>query len=245
MMSFTRWLRLSLAAALCGGLALLPPVSGGEKGGKKGEAKKTVESKGEQRTAATTVDFPKALELDFPLLTGLGARIEQARDQADPVGLAAAARELAVAEEVSGKQAAVKSAELFKEAIELAKNRAVSAELKAVARLAGKAAEGKELLALAKKAADQEAKDLQDRKSGIKTRGIMGRLHVDSRVNAFIRVYVDGRYVGSMGPMGDIYPWIGQTARETTFLSARSSSGRSWSNPVSRAVGDYRWTLVP
>ena len=71
----------------------------------------------------------------------------------------------------------------------------------------------------------------------------MGQLHVDSRVNTFIRVYVDGRYVGSMGPYGDIYPWIGQTAEETTYLTARSNDGRVWSRAVREAVGDFHWIL--
>src|SRR4051794_77505 len=114
MNAFTRTLRLSLAVVLCAGVALLPSVSGGEKGAKKeappsggkvsgevgkGGGKKVIESKGEAKPSAVTVDFAKSLGLDFPVLTGLGARIEQARDQGDPVGLAAAARELAVAEE--------------------------------------------------------------------------------------------------------------------------------------------------
>jgi len=259
MSAFTRTLRLSLAVVLCAGVALLPSVSGGEKGEKEappaggkvsGEVgkggKKVIESKGEAKPSAVTVDFPKALGLDFPVLTGLGARIEQARDQGDPVGLAAAARELAVAEEVGGKQAAVKSADLYKEAIEMAKRRAVPQELKAVAKLAGKAADSKSLEMEAKRAEAHIAKLLEDRKDpNSKTRGIMGQLHVDSRVNAFIRVYVDGRYVGSMGPFGDIYPFIGQTPEETTFLSARSNDGRTWNNAVGRAVRNFTWVLYP
>ena len=61
--------------------------------------------------------------------------IEHCRTAADPVGLAAAAKELAVAEAVSGKKAAVTSATISKEAIDLAKLRNSSQELSAVAYL--------------------------------------------------------------------------------------------------------------
>jgi hypothetical protein len=46
-----------------------------------------------------------------------------------------------------------------------------------------------------------------------------------------------------MGPYGDIYPWVGQTPEETTYLTARSSDGRVWSQAVRWAVGDYHWIL--
>ena len=228
---------------LAAGLVALAPnaaEAGKEKGGGKGAK---LESKAGTAPSALTVCFTKELGLGFPSLATLGVRIEQARDQADPVCLALAGRELAVAEKVSGKQASVKADDLLKEAVELAKLRSDPAELKAVALLAGKM--GGDLTALAMRAEKTLAEAKKDRESGVKTRGIMGELHTDSRVNATISVYVDGRFMGTMGPFGDLYTFIGQTAGETTYLQARSRDGRVWNLNVRRAVNNEHWILYP
>lgn len=242
MLSRTAW--FLLGAVVCVGLARLPAATGGEKV-KAGGTKKVMklESKAEQGKSALTVNFAKELDLGFPSLATLGARIEQARSQSDPVSLAFAARELAVAEKVSGKQAAVTSGELIKEAIETAKHRYDATELKALALIADKSS--KELKGLAEKAHVAAVEAQKARESGEKTRGIQGRLHADSRVGTTIDVFVDGRHVGTMRPFGDIFPYIGQTPWETTYLSARSRDGRSWSRAVRGATGDYHWILYP
>lgn len=238
-MKKTCWM---LRVAMVGCLCFVPLSSRAEdKAAADGKVTK-LESKSEKGICAVAVDFAKDLELSFPSLTTLGARIEQARQQGDPVGLALAGRELATAEKVSGKQTAIKGDDLLKEAVHLAKRRFDPAELKAVAMLT--ASMGADLKSLVAKAERAQADAKKARESGEKTRGIMGRLHADSRVNATIDVFVDGRYVGTMGPMGDLYVWIGQTASETTYLSARSRDGRFWGVfPVSEAVTNYHWVL--
>src|SRR5262249_38409355 len=154
-------------------------VGGDDKGETKVPKKATkIETKSKAAETALTVDFAKELGLSFPTLTTLGARIEQARQQADPVALGLAARELKVAEKVSGKQAAVTADKLAEEAVEMARQRFNKAELLAVAMLTGEA--GKKLIEIAEKA-------------GEKSRGIQRQLHADSRVNATIDVFVDGR----------------------------------------------------
>jgi len=235
-----RWTRSALGAVV--GLVVLALAPGVDGGGKKGEAKH-IEGKKESATPAASVNFTKDLGLDFPSLTTLGARIDAARQVADPVALAALGQELAIAEKVSGKTASVKAADINKEAAELATVRFNAAELKAVSHYTG----DKDLLAVADKAAKDEQAAIKARESGEKSRGIQGTLHVDSRVKGVsINVYVDGRYVGTVPPYGDRYYYIGQTAGETTFLSARSVDGSmSWRNPVGRAVGDFHWTLTP
>ncbi len=250
-MTKVRWTMCGALVA-CAGLAVAMAVAGEEApkkaapGAPAGGKGTPLESKAEKVQCASTVNFAKDLGLSFPSLTTLGSRIEQARNQADPVSLALDARELGVAEKVSGKTAAIKSEDLLKEAAELAKLRYNPAELKAVAMLAGKVGAGKDLVAVAEKAEKDHADAIKAKASGEKTRGIQGRLHVDSRVpNTGIMVYVDGRYVGTMGPMGDIYPYIGQTPWETTYLSARSYDGRTWNRAVRGAYGDYTWTLYP
>jgi hypothetical protein len=225
---------------------LSPWANSGEKGGG-GKAKaEVIESKATAQESAAATNFAKALGLSFESLNTLGSRIDQARRQADPVALANAANELAVAEQVSGKKATLTSDALLKEAGALAKMRFDPSELKAVGLLAhSNEALAKELSTAAAKAEKAEKERIAASKEGGKTRGIMGTLHADSRVNATIFVYVDGRFVGSMGPYGDIYPYIGQTAWETTFLSAHSNDGRTWNRQVSSAVNNYHWILMP
>src|SRR5262249_25101990 len=151
----------------------------------------------EQGKSAAGVNFANELGLGFPSLANMGARIEAARFLNDPVGLAGAARELAVAEKVSGKQTSITADQLNKGAVQPAKYRYQPAEMKAVAELAGTA--GEELVAEAKKAEEFLAKANMEKESDVKagitgkTRGIRGTVHVDSRVKGWIRVRINGR----------------------------------------------------
>jgi hypothetical protein len=242
MKMLSRTAGLLVAAGLCVGLANLSAAAGDKK--ETGGARK-LESKSKMAESALTINFAKELELGFPSLTTLGARIEQARQQADPVALAALARELGAAEKVADKTASLKASTLAKEAIEMAKHRLDKNEIKAVALLTGKAKDLAEAVVKAEEKAVKDADDAKARQAGEKGRGIQGRLHADSRVNATIDVFVDGRYVGTMGPFGDIYPWIGQTPWETTYLRAQSRDGRTWHHAVRGPVGDFHWILNP
>jgi uncharacterized protein (TIGR03000 family) len=123
----------------------------------------SVTSKAEKRVRATRVDFKKAFGLPFESLGTLGSRIEAARRKPDPVALGHAASELAVAEKVSKKKAALTSAALLEEAGELARQRRQSAELLAyythkfqMAEKAVDLREWNEQLGFADYAADQE-----------------------------------------------------------------------------------------
>lgn len=233
--------RTALVVVFLVGAGLMSPwANSGEKGKGKG---KEFEAKSSKQALAASINFTKAFDLAYDSLSTLGSRIDQARKAPDPVGLANCARELAIAEQVSKKAASLTSETLMKEAAELAKQRFDAAELKAVGLMVGNETMAKELNTAAARAEKAEAERIANAKDGVKSRGIQGRLHVDSRVGTTISVYVDGRYVGTMGPYGDIYPYIGQTPWETTFLTARSVDGRVWSSAVSSAVGDYTWTL--
>jgi hypothetical protein len=203
------------------------------------------EDKSEMALSAATVCFAKELGLSFPSLSTLGVRIEEAKKQADPVGLAVCARELMAAEKASGKFAAIKSEKLMKEAIDLVKLRSNSAELKAVAELAGQASK-KELMGQAVKAEELESQAKLDKETG-KTRGITGPLHIDSRVNVQISAYVNGTYVGTMNAFGDIFtncvdpPGATNT---TTTLFASCGDGRTWSRTVTGRFSSYHWILL-
>jgi hypothetical protein len=76
--------------------------------------------------------------------------------------------------------------------------------------------------------------------------GINGECHVDSRVDMSIRVYINGRYVGTMGPFGDIFPLVRDFPEEITDLYAVSADGRfTWSRRVSGSHRSYHWILTP
>ena len=76
--------------------------------------------------------------------------------------------------------------------------------------------------------------------------GIGYECHVDSRVNAHVRVYVNGRYRGTMAPFGDIYPIVGDLSGQVTVLYAVSTCGQySWSRTVSRSLRNFHWMLLP
>jgi hypothetical protein len=235
-----------VGAFLAGACVLSPWAMSGEKGGQPQAKAIELKDTAKQQDSAAAVNFAKAFGLSFESLNTLGSRIDTARRQADPVSLASAAHELAVAEQVSGKKASLTADTVLKEAADLAKMRLDPAEIKAVSLLAhGHESIVKDLTTAGAKAEKAEKERIAASKEGTKTRGIMGTLHADSRVNATIFVYVDGRFVGSMGPFGDIYPYIGQTAWETTFLFARSNDGRTWNRNIGSAVNNYHWILLP
>jgi hypothetical protein len=227
-----------LVAGLCVCLTQLPSAVGGDKTGGK-----TLEVKDSKTgTSAEGVSFTKELGVSYPSLLTLAGRIEQARQAPDPIALAAAARELAAAEVASGKTAAVKSDDLIKEAIDLAKARSNPTEMKAVAALVGAKA-GQDLRAAIPAAEKWAAKVKADREAGVKTRGITGQLHADSRYGRWITVHVNGRNVGSMPPMGDIYTYVGDSPWGTTFLYARAHDGRWWRAEIRGNYNHYHWIL--
>src|SRR5205814_1963827 len=103
--------------------------------GQPGDDKQVMESKARKGIPVKTVDFRKDLGVPFSSLHTLGSRIDTARQAHDPVSLGHAANELAVAEKVSGKKAAVTSTDLMKEATQLATVRRQVPELQAMLHL--------------------------------------------------------------------------------------------------------------
>jgi hypothetical protein len=228
---------LGLIAAIGAAMVLAPTSYGQDKDGKG----KNFTDKKTAQTLAASVNFGKELGVDIIALGSLGARIDSARDKSDPVILAALALELAAAESASGKTASIKSADITKEAVDLAKQRYSSAEIKAVAQLAG--AQGKDLAPLAAKAATAEAKALKDREEGVKPRGIK-QMHVDSRSTGPIAIYVNGYFRGIIPARGDGYFYIGDAPWETTVIRAVWSNGYWVRREVPNAVDTYTWTLT-
>jgi hypothetical protein len=153
---------------------------------------KKVEAKAEKYTPASTIDFGGELGLPFAALTTLGSRIEAARRAPDPVALAAAGEELAAAEKVAGKKAALTADVVLKEAAELAKARGNSKELMMVAELV-KGDAAKDLLDEANKAAEAEKVP----QSTGKEEGRGARfLRIYNATHEGVDIYVNGERIG-------------------------------------------------
>jgi hypothetical protein len=170
----------------------------------KGADKQVVDSRAKKRAPATAINFRKELSLPFPSLSTLGARIEAARRAADPVGLANAASELAVAEQVSGKKAPLTSAALLKEAAQLAGLRRQAAELKATLRIANQMATEQEVvtdlqeeIAMADQSARAEQAAIQQNEQPTAApRWVL----VNNYTPQYIDVYVNGFYQMQLTP---------------------------------------------
>lgn len=232
------------AAALFVLFAGLTPSRGADP---KPDAKtKEAASTPEKTEPATTINFIKDLDLHFESLATLGGRIEEARRNADPVALATCATYLAAAETASGKKASLTADALTKEAVELAKLRDESAELKAVAALDKDASA--ELTPLAEKAAKREADERAAFKSGERPRGIKG--YVTAVNNTGYRVYVweDGHELGWVNPY-DTYTFnirIGHGPNHNSVLNCRSEDGTyHYRYVIDFTTENFTWTLNP
>jgi hypothetical protein len=200
-----------------------------------------ITSESRKKTPASTIDFAGELGLGFASLKSLGPRIELARSAPDPVGLAAAAAELGVAERVAERQAALKAADLLKEAIDMARARNRPDELNAVALYAGDDSAKKDLQDRARKAGQAAA----SRKSGERARGITGRLYVVNNTKWYITIYVNYERVGVVNPYGAATMYVGDSSDDTTILYGDAEgTPLDWGpRRVSQAVRDYTWTL--
>jgi hypothetical protein len=204
-----------------------------------------LESKAETRETATSVDFNAALGLQFQSLTGLGARIEQAMQAADPVGLANAAHELAIAEQVSGKEASITSAQLLEKAVELAKLRLIESEIKAVAANVTDANTKKELDAAAKQAAERAAEMAQALEGDEKARGVGGTLTVYNYSYASVDVYYDGVYLGVVFPRAYFTFSVGDYGYSHFDLYAEDAYGVYYSSHDTGSYDHFDWELYP
>jgi len=199
-----------------------------------------IESKAAEAKDATSVNFSKDLGLSLGNLKTLGQRIDAARAAPDPVALALAAKELEAAEQVSGKKASLTSADLVKEATELARLRNMPDELKAVAKLIP---DGKGL----EEQAEKTAKEIQRRKEGETPKSITGYLKVVNTTRWYIDIYVNGFKRVTVAPfhyVDNIY--VGDPAWTYTRLyGAAPGTTLTWG---ARDVGPenyahYTWTL--
>jgi len=165
--------------------------------------KQVIDSKAEKRATATGIDFKKELNLPFQSLGNLGSRIESARRQHDPVGLAHTANELSVAEKVSGKKATLTSTALMKEAAELAQLRREAAELKATLQVAQQVSSEetlvknlKESIGIADKLTKEETRQVQMNEEPTGPR----RLLINNYTPQYVDIWINGFYKMQVPP---------------------------------------------
>ncbi len=221
MSRWSRAVRFALVACLlAAGLGLgLSQAAEDKEPNKK---KQKVETKARPFRSATAVDFAGELKLDLRGLRTIGARIDQARLDPDPVALALIGKELEAAEKVSGKSASVKSEGLFKEAAGMAKARNGVDELKVVALLLGDAGKG------LTEQAEKTAKEIEKRKGGEEDRGIVGNLTVKNHTLYTATVYINGFVSGTVGPLETKDFYVGAARGTTTNLRAVAVGVGEW-----------------
>lgn len=208
-----------------------------------GEKSESFTTPVEKYVSATSIDFAKALDLSAPSVRTIGSRIEEARQAPDPIGLASTARELAAVEAATGKQASLKSSDVMKEAIALAKLRGRSAELKAVAALVSDQAAAEDLQVAAKKAEKAEAEKAARAKNGELSRGICGVLHVNNQTHQHMEIYYNGMNIGCVDgySTGQFYlndhNWMFN-------LEARGDCGGYARRHVHGQMSHFDWTIV-
>jgi hypothetical protein len=195
--------RAKIALALLGVVILVPLDRAQDpKKNEPAEDRQVVKSQAVPQTPASSVNFRKELNLPFQSLNTLGPRIDAARRAPDPVALAHAANELAVAEKVSGKSAGLTSSQVLGEAAELAKLRKQVAELQAVLHVsnqvefrADQVASLREQIALAQgqAKADKEAFDRSQEPTSAPRQVVVNNYttqHIDVYVNGFLKTQV-------------------------------------------------------
>lgn len=227
----------SFALAVC----LLTLAPGHPSSAQSGDKSTEIKATRSKQTPATKVDFAKELKISYPSLTTLGARIEQARTQGDPVGLAAVACELAAVETASGKTATLTSGELYKEAAQLAEERGISTELNAVAVLIRDSLVGSKLTELAKKAkAFEEARAIET-KEGARSRGATGQVRFINQTNDdIVQCYVNGFPISPQIRPGQ---WVQVSVNDgpfnATFLRAIGSDGNRYEKTVGEGTHPF------
>jgi hypothetical protein len=214
----------------------------------KAKDKQVVTTKATKRTPATAINFKKELKLPFPTLGTLGARIESARRNPDPVALAHAASELAVAEKVSGKKASLTSSALMKESAELARLRRQVAELKAVAavqeqvtREEGSVEFWKGQIAQAQKWADEERAAV--RRNELPT-GAPRKVLINNYTSQYIDLWVNGNYKMQVPPGGSKWCVVEHKWDPTVLTAYGNEDNAVWGpRNVYGAYKTYTWNL--
>jgi len=183
-----------------------------------------VTSKAQKRPAAGAINFRKDLNLPYTSLTTLGTRIDAARRAPDPVALAHAASELAVAEKVSGKKAALTSTAVLKESAELAKLRGQASELKATLAVSNQIAGEQALITELKKDIESAEQKSQMEKEAIRQNqeptAVPRKVLVNNYTTQYIVLTINGYARQPEIPPGGSHWFVIEHKWNPTVLSA-------------------------
>ena len=204
----------------------------------------TIETKA--TTPAPIPDFVAAYGLSFSSTHSLGQRLTDARKMSDPVALAMIGTEMAIDEEVSGKKASLKAADIMSEAKDLAKMRSKEKELAAVALLLKDKAAAQELADMVGPAREAEAKIVAKIKSGERALGILV-LHVINTTEHHLSVRVNGEHVGWIEPFNEREYFLPphHHHQHMLHLSAHDHQGQQWhAQEFTGHMDRFTWVLT-
>jgi uncharacterized protein (TIGR03000 family) len=209
--------------------------------------KEVVTSTATKRRSAVTINLRKELNLPFPTLATLGPRIAEARRAGDPVALANAANELAVAEKVSGKKASLTSSAVLQESQELAKLQRQESQLEAVIQVPKQlAAEERgvaQLQQLAAKAKEQAKLDGE----ALRNNGVIPytprTVVINNTSTDTLDIYVNGNYKMTVGP-GELQSCVVEHRWNPTILTAYGDQDAVWGPmPIAGKFTKYTWNI--
>jgi uncharacterized protein (TIGR03000 family) len=218
-----------------------------------GEDKEVVTSAVTKRPSVAAVNFRKELNLPFATLGTLGSRIGEARRAGDPVALANAASELAVAEKVSGKKASLTSNTVLQESQELAKLQRQNAQLEAVIetskRLAAEERSVAQLEQMAAKAKEQAKLEAEAVRNGGSVPYTPRTIVINNTSTDTLDVYVNGNFKMTVGPgmlQSCVVEHRWNPTRPASLPTARWSTRRATLPGLpSRAGGDLLPSRLP
>lgn len=203
----------------------------------KGEKERTIVKTKHQKITPFKADFHEVFNLGLPAVNSLPGRIIGARRNPNPIALALLSKEVQALEEVVGKKASITSTALADEAVKMAANRNIPAELRVVAKLLGKHKEEEKLLAQADKTEDAQKANAKSPK------GITEYLIVRNNTKYYARIYVNDVDRGIVGPYSSLRVYVGDSPFATTKLYADAGVGHWGPRNVSNAVANVTWDL--
>lgn len=211
---------------------------------------KLVRTYAEPRPKAVTVNFHKALKLSWPSLQTLGARIDMARQNADPVALAHLASELHVAEKVSGKKASLTSQALIKEAAQVAKLHKEVSELKASLEVAKQIQSENSLIDdfqkdIAKAEAEAKAQDkVAAQPPPSPFNPVAYPVLIENYTEEPISIFMNGKYQMTVQPLQKRFLNFMQMP-SPVVLHAYSVDNQWGPRNIYETLSNYTWVLLP
>jgi hypothetical protein len=213
------------------------------------EDQQVVSSKAAPRPSAATINFRKELGLPLATLSALGPRISAARRVHDPVALANAGGELAVAEKVSGKKASLTSSAILKEAAELAGMKRQVAELRMVLQYADLFALEQDTIAQLRKdiaTAEAQAKaEAESKRQNQEPTWTPRKLFVNNYTTQTIEIWVNGIHLGQVAS-GGAKTFLIEHRWNPTNLTAypEDDSTYPWTRTIQGRFTTYTWNII-